>query len=112
VSPPRVIDEQESLRDLVARVIDNTKAYLRAEVALQKQRAATWAGRAGPAVGLLIGALLIVQASLTVLVAALGWLVASWLGPAGGFAAAALLGLALAGLLAWIAVRQITRAPK
>jgi hypothetical protein len=104
--------EQESLRDLVARVIENTKAYIRAELALQKARAATWVGRAGPAIGLVIGALLIVQASLTVLIAALGWLLALRLGSAGGFAVAALIGLVIAGLVGWIGIKQLTRAPR
>lgn len=99
--------EPESLRDLATRVIDDGKAYLQAEVRVVKQTVSTKVGQIGPAAGLLAGALLLVQAALTVLAAALGLLLAQWLGSAGGFAVAALIVLALAGLLAWIALRRI-----
>ncbi len=96
-----------SLRDLATRVIDDGKAYLQAEVNVVKQTVSTKVGQIGPAAALLVGALLLVQAALTVLTAALGLLLAQWLGSAGGFAAAALIGLVLAGLLAWMAIRRI-----
>ena len=41
--------ETESLRDLAARVIDNGKAYLRAELTLVRQTIATKAALIGPA---------------------------------------------------------------
>ena len=100
--------QEESLRDLVARVIDNTKAYLRAEANLLKQTASLWATRAIPAAVLIVIAILLTQAALTVLIAALGWALASWLGVPAGLALAAVITLALAGLLVWLAVRKLT----
>lgn len=105
-------DEGESLRDLVARVIDNTKAYLKAELSLAKQTAATKAGQAGPAAAYILVAIVLVQAAVTVLAASLGLLLAQWLGLAGGFAVAALLVLIVAGFLLWLAVRQFRKIMK
>jgi hypothetical protein len=99
---------EESLRDLLMRAIENGKAYLRAEVAVIKVTASTRAGQAGPALGLVVGALLIVQASLTVLIASLGALLALWLGWPGGLALAALVGLVVAGAIAWSGVKTLT----
>jgi hypothetical protein len=104
--------EQESLRDLATRVIENGKAYAHAELTVIKETVATKAGVAGPAAALVIIAILIVQAAITVLAASLGLLLAPWLGLPGGFAVAALIWLALAGLLVWIAAARFKRAFK
>ncbi|WP_420137039.1 phage holin family protein [Sphingomonas sp.] len=100
-------EEPVPLRELAARLIDNGKAYLRAEVNLVKTTVSTKAGQAGPALAMIVVAILLVQAALTVLVAALGLLLARWLGLAGGFAVAAVAVLAIAGLLSWIAINRI-----
>jgi hypothetical protein len=102
-------EEPESLRDLAGRVIDNTKAYVRAEVALVKQTAITKASQAAVPAALIVAEIVLVQAAVTVLAAALGLWLGHWLGLAGGFAVAALIGLALSGLLVWIAVERIRR---
>ena len=99
-------EEPESLRDLAARVIDNTKAYLRAEVTLAKQTVSTKAALAGPAIGFVVVAIVLVQAAITVLAASLGLLLARWLGLPGGFAVAAVTVLVLAGLLGWLALQR------
>ncbi|HWI85866.1 MAG TPA: phage holin family protein [Sphingomonas sp.] len=100
-------EEPVSLRDLAARVIDDTKAYLQAELALVRQMIAAKAALAGPAAALIVVAIVLVQAAVTILAASLGLLLACWLGLAGGFAVAAVLVLALAGLLVWAAARRI-----
>lgn len=99
--------EQESLRDLIARLIDSGKAYARAEVALVRQTFVTRIGQIKPAIALAVPAIFIVQAALTVLLVALGFVLARWLGPAGGMALAAVIGLGIAGLLIWLAIRLI-----
>jgi len=104
--------ETESLRDLAARVIDNGKAYLRAELTLVRQTMATKAALIGPAVAMIVAAILLVQAALTVLAASLGFLLARWLGLAGGLGVAALIVLAVAGLLVWVAIHRIKSIPK
>ena len=103
----RVADETLSLRELIAQLIDAGKAYARAEIAYVKQVATTRATAAAMGVGFAIGALLFVQASLTVLVAALGLWIARWVGPAGGLAIGAVVGLLVAALLGWIGMRRI-----
>ena len=108
IGPP----EEESLRDLVARLIDSAKAYLNAEVALIKTTASVRIAQAKPAAIFAVTAILLVQAALTVLVAALGMLLARWLTPAGGLAAGAVLALLVAGLLGWMAARQLSGGAK
>jgi hypothetical protein len=107
-SPPEG-EEPESLRELAGRVIDNTKAYVRAEVTLVKQTAVTKASQAAVPAALVVVAVLLLQAAITVLAAALGLFFARWLGSAGGLAVAALVVLAISGLLVWIAVNRIKR---
>jgi hypothetical protein len=102
--------EDETLPGLVSRIIENLKAYIRAEVQLIKVTASTKAGLAFPAVGLFIVALVFLQVALTVFTLALGALLAIWLGWAGGLAVAALVALTVAGLFAWIGARRMTRA--
>lgn len=102
-------NHQETLHDLVSRVIDNGKAYARAEVALVKQTVSTRVEQLRPAAIFIVAAVLIVQAALTVLIGAIGMTLAIWIGPAGGLAVAAVLALVVAGLLAWAAMSRITR---
>ena len=99
--------QEPPLRELAARLIDNGKAYVRAEVNLVKTTVSTKAGLAGPAVAMIVVAVILVQAAITVLIAALGLLLARWLGLAGGFAAAAVIVLAGAAMLAWMAINRI-----
>ena len=99
-------EQPASLRELAARVIDNGKAYIRAEVTLVKATVTTKASQAGPAIGLIVTAIVLIQAALTVLVASLGLLLARWLGLPGGFAAAAVLVLLVAGMLGLTAVKR------
>ncbi|UAK23882.1 hypothetical protein [Sphingomonas nostoxanthinifaciens] len=101
-------DQEESLRDTVARLVENAKAYARAELNLVRQTVLARVNQLRPALILGIAAILIVQAALVIAIAALGMLLALWIGPAGGLALAALIALAIAGLFGWIAVKRIT----
>ena len=100
-------DEAWSLRELIAQLIEAGKAYARAEIAYIKQIATARVTAAAMGIGFAIVALVLVQASLTILLAALGMLLARWIGTAGGLAIAALTGLVIAGLLAWIGLQRI-----
>jgi hypothetical protein len=97
----------ETLRELVVRLIDGAKEYLRAEILLARQTAIEWAARARPAIAAIVVAILLLQAALTVLIAALGLALAHWIGMAGGFALAALLAIGAAGLLGWFALSRL-----
>jgi hypothetical protein len=101
-----------SLRELVAQLIEDGKAWATAEIAVVKSTAAAWMAPAKIAVPLVMGAVLLVQAALTVLVAAVGMVLATWLGVAGGLAVGALLFLLIAGGLITIAVRRMGQAGK
>lgn len=107
---PSEFGHEESLREIVTRVVENGKDYARAEVNLAKQTALAKVGAIRPAAILLVCALLLVQAGLTVLAAALGMALAIWLGVAGGLAAGAVIVLLIAGLLALSAVSKLKRA--
>jgi hypothetical protein len=98
-----------SLRELVARLINDGKAYAIAEIAVVKATINKWLAPAKTAVPLVIVALLLVQAALTVLVAALGYTIAIWIGPAGGFAIAAVVALLIAGGLVAYAVSKFPK---
>lgn len=100
--------EDYSLRDLIARLIDSAKAYLRAEVALIKKTVEVRLDQAKPAAAFAIGAVMLVQAALVILLAAIGMALATWLGTAGGLAVAGLIGLLIAGLLVWLAISRFT----
>jgi asparagine N-glycosylation enzyme membrane subunit Stt3 len=100
--------QEESLRDLIARLIDNARVYARAEVAVIKKTIEVRLNQAKPAAVFAIGAVLLTQAALVVLIAALGMALATWLGTAGGLAVAAIIALAVAGLLVWLAIGRFT----
>ena len=106
----RHADEVPPLREQVAGLIDAGKDYARAEVAYYKQLATARAKAAAVGAGFAVVALLLAQAAITVLLAALGLWVARWLGPAGGLAIAALLGLVLAAVLGIVGARRIAGA--
>lgn len=104
----QLIDQGESLRDLIARLIDNTKAYMKAEVDLVRTTVKVKLIEARFAAAFVVVALCLVNAATIVLVAALGMALARWLGPAGGLAVAAVLALVIAGVLVKLAVSQLT----
>ncbi|NIJ06838.1 small-conductance mechanosensitive channel [Sphingomonas vulcanisoli] len=104
--------KEESVRELIARLIDETKAYVKAEIGVVKSTALAWVDRAKIAVPLIVTAILLVQAALIVLIAAFGMALAAWLGVAGGLAVAAVIVLLIAGVCVGIAVSKVSKAPE
>ena len=101
----------ESIGALFSRLIDRAGDFIRAEIAFYKEAVARKLNQAKLSVVLGIVAVMIVQASLTVLLVALGLGVAHWIGLAGGVAVAGLLGLAAAGLCVYLAILRIKSVP-
>lgn len=104
---PRSGDHEEPLRDLLLRLIEAARAYVRAELELWRRIALAKLGAAGLGIALAVAALFLIQAALTVLVAALGLLLSRWLGTAGGLAGGALLTVVIAALLGRIAIAKL-----
>lgn len=107
--PPRV-SEPESIPALFTRAVEDGKSFARAEVDYYKKMALSRVSGLTTAAVLAIAALFLLQASLTTLVVGFGLALATWLprlGIAGGVVIAAVLGLLVAGLLAWLAVGRI-----
>jgi len=109
VTPSNDGEEQESLRDLAARVIDNGTAYLKAEITLAKERVISGVKQARPTIRLLLIMLMLAQGGILLLTASVGFLLARWLGLPGGFAAAGLLMIGVSALLARNVVQRIRR---
>lgn len=103
---------EASLRELLARLIDSSKAFVQAELALVRKTMAAWAGAIKIGAALITLAIVLVNAAVIVLIAALGMALAGWLGMVGGLAAAGAIALLSAGVLIWLAIRcfkQVTR---
>lgn len=101
--------EDPSIRDLIGRTVDDGKAFVRAEIDLYRTIATAKATSLVWPVVMIVAAIFLVQAALTTLLAGVGLGLAVHLGPLGGFAVAALIGLAVAGLLAFLAYRSFAR---
>lgn len=103
-------EDDPSIAQLIARLIDSGEAFVRAELALYRLEATVRVERARlPLIGFVTAAALALAAVAVALVAVAELLVPV-AGRAGGFALAALIGLALAGLTAWLAWRGLARA--
>lgn len=99
----RMTLRDEPIGTLLSQAVERARDLAKAEIAYYRAVATGKAqGFVRPAI-LIVAALLILQASLTVLVAALGVAIAAWLGPAGGLAVAAIVGIVLAGVLTLVA---------
>ena len=103
----RIAADEETLGELVTRLAEDGKAYARAEVDLAKKTVLARVAAVRPAAILIVVAVLLVQAALTVLTGALGMLLAIWMGPAAGLAIGAVIVLAVAGILVWSAVSKL-----
>ena len=101
---------EESLGEIVTRVVDNGKDYVRAEIAVVKATARSKVEALKPAAIYIVVAVFLLQAALTVLAAALGMAFAPWLGTAGGLAVGAVIVLAVVGLLGLMAAGRIKKA--
>ena len=99
----------EPLGGLFSKLVDRARDVARAEIAYYRGIATSKASAAASPVALLVAALFVAQASLTVLIFAIGAAVAMWIGIPAGLLVGALLGFAVTGLLVWIAVGQFKR---
>ena len=100
-------EEEAPLGEIVSDLVDQGKAYAKAEIDLAKAQAmAKVAEFKVPAI-LLFGAWLFAQAAVTVLAVAVAMGLAPLIGPFGGGLVAVLLAGGVAGLLAWLAVKRL-----
>lgn len=95
------------LPGLLGQLVQDAIGLARAEIELAKAKAADRIRRSRTAVILLIGALVVAQASIVGLVMGLVMALTPYVGPAGAGAILLAAGLFVAGLLAWIAKRLL-----
>ena len=95
--------------ELVHELIEDGKAYARAEIAVVQAIATAKAKAIALPVGLLVTALLVAQAAITVLAVTLLAALSSRLGPVGAGLIAFLVFAGLAGGLAWFAVQKLRK---
>ena len=100
-------EDERPIGEVVHQLIDEGKAYARAEVELAKVQAIAQAERFKLPAMLLFGALLFAQAAVTVLAVTVALALAPMIGPLGGGLVAVLLAGGAAGLLAWLGVQKL-----
>ena len=106
--PPAEPDR--SIGDLIERLFDDALAYGRAEFELFKARAIELAENYVRAAVLFVVAAVFALAGIVTLFVGIAFGLARWLGPLGGAIASMLIAAAIAGLLVWIALRDVERA--
>jgi hypothetical protein len=99
-----------SIGDLIERLFDDALAYGRAELELLKARAVEIAGDYVRAAVLFAVAAVFALAGLVTLFVGIALGLARWLGPLGGAIVSTLIAAAIAGLLVWIALRDLEQA--
>jgi len=100
-------DDEQSIGEVVSDLVDQGKAYAKAEVELAKAQALAKVEQFKVPAILLFGALLFAQAAVTVLAVAVALGLAPLIGPFGGGLVAVALAGGVAGLLAWLAVKRL-----
>jgi Putative Actinobacterial Holin-X, holin superfamily III len=100
-------DDDKPIGDVVHQLIDEGKAYAKAEVELVKLQALAKAGELKLPAVLLFGALLFAQAAVTVLAVTIAMWLAPEIGPLGGGLIAVLVTGGTAAGLAWLAVEKL-----
>ncbi len=99
--------DNESIGSLFGRLLVDGKACARAEVDIYRQKALSWVPPIRAAAILLVVALFLAQAAITTLLVGFGVWLGRWVGPFGGGAIAALVGLMIAGLLTRAALSKL-----
>ena len=100
-------DDEQSIGEVVSDLVDQGKAYAKAEVELVKAQALAKVEQFKVPAILLFGALLFAQAAVTVLAVAVALGLAPLIGPFGGGLVAVVLAGGVAGLLAWMAIKRL-----
>jgi hypothetical protein len=101
------VDEERPVGELVNELIENGKAYARAEMGLVKAIASAKADALKVPAILFGAAFLLLLAAVTALAVMVGMALAKYIGPLGGGLAAFLIFAGLAGGLAWLGVRKL-----
>ena len=105
--PMQEPEDERPLGEVVSDLVEQGKAYAKAEVELAKAQALAKAeGLKVPAI-LLFGALLFAQAAVTVLAVTVALALAPLIGPLGGGLIAVLLAGGAAALLGWLGVQRL-----
>ncbi len=105
--PMQEPDDERPIGEVVHQLIDEGKAYAKAEVELARATAMAKAGEYKVAAILLFTALLFAQAAVTVLAVTVALALAPVIGPLLGGLVAVLLAGGAAGLLAWLGVKRL-----
>lgn len=100
---------EESIGELIGRLVEDGKGFARAEIDYYRTLAATKAGEARAGMILGIAALVIALCSVTALLVGLILSLMPLVGPGFATLIVILVALALAGLLGWLAYRHMAR---
>jgi hypothetical protein len=100
-------EDERPIGEVVSQLVDEGKAYARAEVELAKASAFAKAGEFKVPAILLFAALLFAQAAVTVLAVAIVLALAPLVGPLAGGLVAVLVAGGAAGLLAWLGIKRL-----
>ena len=100
---------EEGVGELFGRLVDDGKAFARAEIGYYRALAAVKAGQANGGVILIVAAVLIASACITALLVGLILSLATLVGPGLATLIVIVSALALAGLLGWLGVRSLQR---
>ena len=99
--------DERPIGEVVHQLIDEGKAYAKAELDLAKAQAFAQADRFKVPAILLFGALLFAQAAVTVLAVTIALALEPLIGPLGGGLVAVVLAGGTASLLAWLGVQRL-----
>ena len=99
--------DEQPIGELVHQLIDEGKAYAKAELDLAKAQALAKAGELRIPAILLFAALLFAQAAVTVLAITIAMTLAPLIGPLGGGLVAVLVAGGAAALLGWLGVERL-----
>ncbi len=100
-------DDERPIGEVVHQLIDEGKAYAKAELDLAKAQALAKANELKVPAVLLFAALLFAQAAVTVLAVTIALALAPRIGPLGGGLVAVLAAGGAAGLLAWLGLERL-----
>jgi Putative Actinobacterial Holin-X, holin superfamily III len=103
-------EPDRSIGDTVEQLFDHALDYGRAEIELLKARALEAAGTYMRAAALFAVAAVFGLVGLVTLFVGIAVALARWIGPLGGAIVSALLAAGIAGLLAWLALRDLDQA--
>lgn len=105
--PPPPSEPDHSIGELIEQVLDDALDYGRAEIALLKARANEIVENYVHAAALFGVAAIFALAGVVTLFVGIAFALARWTGPFGGAVISTLLAAAVAGLLAWLAMRDL-----